>query len=272
MKKLIVFGLLGILLMHMNILNSQYNNCWRWETMKPGDLEEAIRTVPVAYLMVSPLEWHGDAMAFGTDPAVGTEIAEIAWHSTGGVLIPTLYIGSETEYKDWTSEGLTSYWGMEWVTREHNPGSLYISNNTFELVIRDMLYSIEKQGFKACVIVSGHGATEYIRILKEFEKRSADCPMRVIYSDLVGNDRPEEAEFPGSGDHADFAEASVLGAVDSTMIDLSIFGKSLRDQKIGLYEKNVPLIDYNKGRAYINFTAERIIETVNHFISTQNLD
>jgi creatinine amidohydrolase/Fe(II)-dependent formamide hydrolase-like protein len=270
MKRFIVVGIISIWFMQINILNSQVNNCWRYEKLKPGDLEKAIRTVPVAYMVVSPLEWHGDALAFGTDPAIGTEIADISWRATGGVLIPTLYIGSETEYKDWTSEGLTSYWGMEWVTKEHNPGSLYISNNTFEMVIRDMLYSIERQGFKACVVVSGHGATEYVRILHEFEKRSADRPMKVIYSDLVGKERPEETEFPGSGGHADFAEVSVLGAVDTSMINLNLFGKSQRDQKIGLYEKNVPLIDYKKGRASINFRAERIIETVNRFLASQN--
>jgi creatinine amidohydrolase/Fe(II)-dependent formamide hydrolase-like protein len=147
--------------------------------MKPGDLETAIKTVPVAYLVVSPLEWHGD------------EIAEIAWRSTGGVLIPTLYIGSETEYKDWTSDGLTSYWGMEWITKEHNPGSLYISNYTFELVMRDMIYAIEREGFKACVIVSGHGGTEYSLVLKQFEERSADSQMKIIYSNLIGKERTE---------------------------------------------------------------------------------
>jgi creatinine amidohydrolase/Fe(II)-dependent formamide hydrolase-like protein len=148
---------------------------------------------------------------------------------------------------------------MEWITKEHNPGSLYISNNTFEMVIRDMLYSIEKQGFKACVIVSGHGVTEYVRILQEFEKRSVDRPMKVIYSDLSGKERSEETEFPGSGGHADYAEASILGAVDSTMVDQSLFGKSQRDQRIGLYEK---------GRAYINSRAERIIKTVKQFLAT----
>jgi creatinine amidohydrolase/Fe(II)-dependent formamide hydrolase-like protein len=270
MKKLIVCSILSILFMHINMVNAQNINCWRWERLKPGDLERAIRTVPVAYLVVSPLEWHGDAMFFGTDPVIGTEIAEIAWRSTGGVLIPTLYIGSETEYKDWTSDGLTSYWGMEWITKEHNPGSLYLSNNTFELVMRDMIYAIEREGFKACVIVSGHGGTEYSLILKQFEERSAASPMKIIYSDLIGKERTEETEFPGSGGHADFAEASILGGADSTMVDKSIFGKSQRDQKIGLYEKNVNLINYEKGKAFINYRAELIIETVNQFLDKQN--
>ena len=42
-------------------------NCWRWEQMMPDDLLEAIDKVPVCYLVVSPLEWHAEAMSFGTD-------------------------------------------------------------------------------------------------------------------------------------------------------------------------------------------------------------
>jgi len=55
-------------------------------------------------------------------------------------------------------------------------------------------------------------------------------------------------------------------------VDKNIFGKSDRDHKIGLYERNVQLIDYTKGRASINKRAERIIETVNQFLATQNAD
>jgi creatinine amidohydrolase len=204
----------------------QSPNCWRWEKLKPSDLEWAVKTLPVAYFVISPLEWHGEAMSFGTDPVIGTEIAELAWKKTGGVLIPTLYVGSETEYKDWTSTGLTSFWGMEWNTKEKNPGSLYVSNYVIELLVRDMLALIEREGFKACVIVSGHGATEYTRILRSLENLYEDRPMKVFYSKLVELQRPAEIDFPGSGGHADFEEASILGAVDSTLIDKSLFGKS----------------------------------------------
>lgn len=260
----------------LNVAFSQTNNngktenpnCWRWEKLKPADLENAVKTLPVAYLVISPLEWHGEAMSFGTDPVIGTEIAEMAWKKTGGVIIPTLYLGSETEYKDWTSDGLTSFWGLEWTTKKKNTGSLYVSNYVVDLVLRDMLSFIEREGFKACVLVSGHGATEYSRILKEFEKRYADRPMKVFYSNLIMKTRPEGIDFPDSGGHADFAEASNLGAVDSTQVDKSIFGKSQRDQKIGLFDKNVGHIDYKKGRANINFRADRIAETVTQYIDS----
>ena len=246
----------------------QSPNCWRWEKLRPADLEKAVKILPVAYLVLSPLEWHGEALSFGTDPVIGTEIAELAWKKTGGVLIPTLYVGSETEYKDWTSTGLTSFWGMEWNTKEKNPGSLYISNYIVELLVRDVLALIEREGFRVCVIVSGHGATEYTRILKSFEDLYANRPMKVFYSNLVEMDRPADIDFPGSGGHADFEEASILGAVDPSLVDQSLFGKSERDRKIGLSDKNVNKIDYNKGRVYLNFRAERIAATVNQYLES----
>jgi creatinine amidohydrolase len=247
-------------------------NCWRWEKMMPKDLKIALSTVPVAYLVISPLEWHGEAMSFGTDPAIGTEVAEMAWRKTGGVLIPTLYLGSETEYKDIVSGEIVSYWGMEWATKEINHGSIYVGNHVVDLVHQDMLKQIEREGFKACVLVSGHGGWEYVKVLGEYEKRSADRPMKVFYRNLEEMKRPENLSFKGSGGHADFAEASNLGAVDPAQVDKSLFGKTAQDQKIGLYDKNVDKIDYEKGRAGINFRAERIALTVNKFLKSADIE
>ena len=239
------------------------DNCWRWQYMKPGDLQDALETVPVAYLVVSPLEWHADALAFGTDPIVGTTIAEKAWHETGGVMIPTLWIGTETEYHDFTETGYTSFWGMEWNTKEHNPGSLYISPTTFELLMREMLSFIEKEGFKYCVVVTGHGAIEHLRILGELEKQSEGRPMKILFRENMKKmDYPEDIRFTGSGGHADFAEASVIGSVDPALVDKDKFGKSERDRKVKILDENVGKIDYDKGWKSIEFRANRIIETV----------
>ena len=243
-------------------------NCWRWERLNPSGLEKAVKILPVAYLVISPLEWHGETLPFGTDPFTGTAIAEMAWERTGGVMIPTLYIGSETEYKDWTSGGLTSYWGMEWITKERNPGSLYVSNYVIELLVRDMLSMIEREGFKVCVLFSWHGATEYSRILKGLEESWEGEPMKVVYSNFVEVQRPEGIDFPGSGGHADYEEVSIMGAVDSTLVDLSLFGKSDRDRKIGLSDKNLDKIDYAKGRAFINYKVEQIVATVNRYLES----
>ncbi len=275
MKTHLLFLILvtGMSVMTLNPVKAQASKpsdppCWRWEQMKPADLKQALETVPVAYFVISPLEWHGDAMTFGTDPTIGTTIAEKAWKQTGGVIIPTIYLGSETEYKDWTSTGLTSFWGMEWATKEHNPGSLYVSNRVIQLVVEDMMAAVEREGFKACVIVSGHGATEYVRILKAIEDQYKNKPMKVFYAGLADLKRPDGIDFPGSGGHADYAEASNLGAVDSTLVDKSLFGKNERDRKVGILSENVNRIDYDKGMANINFRANRVAVTVNNFLDS----
>jgi len=96
---------------------------WRWEQMTPADLAEAIKTLPVVYLVVSPLEWHGEAISFGCDPLVGTTVAEQAWKKTGGVIIPTLYVGVETLYHGWSESDfkMTDYWGMELIPKNTIP-------------------------------------------------------------------------------------------------------------------------------------------------------
>ena len=246
-------------------LPADTSRCWRWERMKPGDLAVAVKTVPIAYLVVSPLEWHGEAMAFGTDPIIGMAIAEKAWRETGGVLIPTLYIGAETQYNDWTASGLTEYWGLEWNTKEHHPGSLYIRPTTLELVLREMLAFVEQEGFLTCVIVSGHGATEHVRILSDIEDRWRNRPMRVLYGDLParGNTdagRPRTPRFEGSGSHADLAEASNLGGVDSTLVDRSLFGVVPRDRTIKLLSENAGKIDFAKGAEGIASRASRLAD------------
>jgi creatinine amidohydrolase/Fe(II)-dependent formamide hydrolase-like protein len=208
-------------------------------------------------------------MVFGTDPIIGTTIAEKAWLETGGVMIPTLWIGTETEYHDFTETGYTPFWGMEWNTKEHNPGSLYISPVAFELLMRDMLSFIEKEGFKYCVVVTGHGAIEHLRVLGELEKQSEGRPMKILFREnLKKIDYPEEIRFPGSGGHADFAEASILGSVDPSLVDKDKFGKGERDRKVKILDENVGKIDYDKGWKSIEFRANRIIETVKAELAT----
>jgi creatinine amidohydrolase/Fe(II)-dependent formamide hydrolase-like protein len=238
------------------------SHCWRWEQLKPAELEQALKTVPVAYLVVSPLEWHGEAMSFGTDPVIGMAIAEKAWRKTGGVLIPTLYLGAETEYHDWSPKGLADYWGLEWNAKEHLPGSLYIRPTTLELVLREMLAFIEKEGFLTCVLVSGHGATEHVRVLKDIEERWQDRPMRVVYSKLPERKRSADMRYEGSGSHADFAEASNLGGVDPTMVDKGRFGVTERDRTIKLLSENAGKIDFDKGARVVASRAEQLAEAV----------
>jgi creatinine amidohydrolase/Fe(II)-dependent formamide hydrolase-like protein len=179
--------------------------------MRPSDLVEALKERPIAWLVVSPLEWHGEALSFGCDPEVAQTVADLAWGKTGGVRIPTMYLGVETDYEVWEGNVRVDYWGMELGTRERNPGSLYVRPLTLELVLRDQLYFLQREGFKLCVIVSGHGAEYHLAAILEVCRRYDRAPMRAVLFYPWDGELPAGLRFDGAGQHADFDEASVLG-------------------------------------------------------------
>lgn len=239
---------------------------WRWETMKPADLAEALRTRPVAWLVLSPLEWHGEAIAFCSDPLAGRTIAERAWEKAGGVLIPTLYIGVETQYKYWTEQGLQTRWGMELITKEHNPGSLYVRPITLELVLVDYLEAIQREGFKLAVVVTGHGGYEHVQVMREVCGRDWGDMKVVMWPGAHGEpELPAKLQIHHEHDtgHADVFEASVVGGIDPSLVDRAAFGVSERDRKAGLLSENAGAIDFEKGGGIVDFNAARLAEEVN---------
>jgi len=240
---------------------------WRWEQMRPDDMKEALKEKPVAWLLFSPMEWHGEAMSFGCDPFIGQTVVDLAWEKAGGVRVPSIYIGAETDYKYWGEKGLMSHWGLEQITEEHNPGSLYVRPITLQLVVEDYLYFLEREGFKLVVISTGHGATEHVKVIREVCGRYKDSPMKVVFAyGLRGARMPDELRFEGSGGHADFSEASLLGGIDPKYVDKTKFGVIERDRKVKLLKENVDKIDFEKGRKIIEFRAKQLGKTVTEIL------
>ena len=244
---------------------------WRYEYMCPAELEEAIKTRPIAWLVVSPLEWHGDALSFGCDPFVAQAIVDRAWEKLGGVRIPTLYLGVEIDYKIWEGTKRVDYWGMELGTKERNPGSIYVNPLTLELVLRDYLYFLQREGFKLCVVVSGHGTEDHLAVIRDVCSKYAKSSMRSVMWYDWANEPPAELRFEGAGQHADFDEASVLGGVDPNMVDKSRFGVVQRDRKVGLLQENAVKMDFDKGGKIIEFRATQLEKDINGILKEMNL-
>ena len=257
--------------MRMALENSKKH--WRYEFMRPADLREAVQTLPVAWLVLSPLEWHGEALSFGCDPAIGQKTCERAWELAGGVLIPTLYIGTGTNYKTFEPDkGLTDYWEMEIISHERHPGSLFVRPITLELVLRDYLHFLQREGFKLCVVVTGHGAIEHLQVIDEvcesynhLYSTGKGCLNTYFWKGANGP-IPEELLFPGAGGHADFNEASLLGGVNPDLVDKSRFATGSGDRKIGLSSENTGKIDFDKGRKCVEFSAEQLAGKVRDLV------
>jgi creatinine amidohydrolase len=240
--------------------------------MRPADLAEAVKERPIAWLVVSPLEWHGEALSFGCDPLVAQTVADLAWEKTGGVRIPTMYLGVETDYEIWEGGRRVDYWGMELGTRQQNPGSLYVRPLTLELVLRDQLYFLQRQGFRLAVIVSGHGAEDHLAVIRDVVGRYEKSPMRAVLFYGWDGEPPPELRFDGAGQHADFDEASVLGGADPAMVDRSRFGVVERDRNVKLLRENAGRIDFDRGRRIIEHRAGQLGKRVRAAASELGLE
>ena len=94
-KKLHIFEAKFASYGRVNLMYLGRSRAYRYEEMRPDQLLAEIERTGVAYLPIGPLEWLGPAMPFGTDPLTAKAVAEGAVKRTGGVLLPTLYFGTE---------------------------------------------------------------------------------------------------------------------------------------------------------------------------------
>jgi len=232
---------------------------WRWEEMFPSDMREALEEMPIAWVLFSPLEWHGEAMAFGTDPIIGQHVLDKAWKQVGGVRIPTVYVGAESDFK-YLDNGLKSHWGLEVITKDHNYGSIYSRPVTLQLVMEDYLYFLKREGFKMAVVSTGHGGTEHLIVMREVCERFNDESFKVVLPRR--GTIPEELRFESSGGHASVGELSLLGSIDPNLVDVDKYGVTEQDRKTNLLKEEKDNIDFEKAAKLIEFYANGMAEAI----------
>jgi creatinine amidohydrolase len=147
------------------------------ELLRPSEIIQAAKEAPVAYLPVGPLEWHGPHCNVGTDPLNAQEISRRAVQITGGLVFPTLFMGTERERSAGDLHALGFREG-DWVVGMDFPAnalpSLYVEEEALAVALREFLRLIPRWGVKLAVVVNGHGATNQLntiqRLVNEFNQ------------------------------------------------------------------------------------------------------
>src|SRR2546426_2934972 len=109
-----------------------------WEEIGWVDLETYLRRDDRAILPVGSCEQHGRHLSFATDYLIPTEIAKRVSARTGVPVTPTLCFGMSVHHMEF-------------------PGTLSLSPDTFMAVIRDLVESLYRHGFRRVLILNGHG-------------------------------------------------------------------------------------------------------------------
>jgi creatinine amidohydrolase len=145
--------------------------------MRPAEIAQAIVEAPVAYLPVGPLEWHGPHCNVGTDPLNAQYLAHEAVKITGGLVFPTLFLGTERERSAYDLNNL-GFPQDQWVVGMDFPAnplpSLYASEEVFAITLREYLRLISRWNVRLVVVVNGHGATNHLntidRLVNEYNQ------------------------------------------------------------------------------------------------------
>jgi len=133
----------------------------RYELLRPQQIIAARTRLPVAYIPIGPLEWHGPHLPYGTDMLHAYAMALEAARETGGVVLPPLPLGTET-YTDPERLRYQGFKGHERVMGIDFPGfpltSLYIEESAFGVIVREVVRGLKRQAFRVIGLVNGHGA------------------------------------------------------------------------------------------------------------------
>jgi creatinine amidohydrolase len=109
-----------------------------WEEIRWPDLEEFLRTDDRAIIPIGSCEQHGRHLPFATDYLIPTEIGRRVSARTGVPVTPPLCFGMSVHHMDF-------------------PGSITLSPDTFVAVVRDIVESLHRHGFRRLLLLNGHG-------------------------------------------------------------------------------------------------------------------
>jgi len=190
----------------------------RIQYLRPGEILSRKKAKSIIYLPIGPLEWHGPHCPLGVDAINAEQLALGAARITGGVVLPTLYMGTERERPPdilkWLGFGRNAFIeGMNFPKISFR--SFYFREEVFALVLRNYFRMVIDHGYRLLYVVNGHGATNHLNAIERLarEMNAGQKKTRILSLRIGGR------EFGGLG-HADASETAVMRYYDPALVDI----------------------------------------------------
>jgi creatinine amidohydrolase len=191
-----------------------------YELMRPDQVVAARDQTAVAFIPVGPLEWHGPHLPMGVDPMHAHEVAVRAAREVGGIVLPSMFAGTETVRPQTGAQSLRTLGlpedlyivGMDFPA--FSVKSTYFEESAFGIAVREVVQRVGESGFPNIVIVNGHGAVNHQAMLRRVAAEANRRPPNVIYH-LAFLPAPD-ARGPA---HAAFVETAVSLAMFPDSVD-----------------------------------------------------
>lgn len=173
----------------------------RWEEMTPSEFAAALAAKPVAYFPLGLLEWHGDHLPLGLDALKIHGICCRLAREIGGVVMPPSYHNRP---------GFGSF-----------IGTLTYSADLVTAMIQETLVQLEKCGFKAALVITGH----YGPVQVDTVKRAVAGFAAAGHTLRVWGGPEYEGLDPAPADHAGPWETSFALALFPELVSMDAFQK-----------------------------------------------
>ena len=181
-----------------------------YEELLPEEFVQRMQEMPVAYLPLGTLEWHGPHMPLGADGIQSKELFVRVAEKVGGVVLPILFMGPDRVFHDHEK----SFYGMD-INTEGALHTYYVQQ------LKGSAYWLEKAGVR---IVVGHGHGPSIHAFQELtEEAEEKYGLRIFTAWTYAED--EKLKY--QNDHAGANETSIVMAVRPDLVD---FGQVKEDE------------------------------------------
>src|SRR3989442_12537689 len=192
--------------------------------MRPADIVRERTRIPLVFIPVGPLEWHGPHLPLGTDGLHAHAVAVEVARRVGGGVLPTYFAGTETVLPTDQKPPSPGNFGFDNTERiigmdfpAHPVKSLYFEEGVFAVMVREILRLLKADGYRLLVIVNGHGAENHQRTLRRLAAEEAHPPdAQVVYTITFVPTVPAFSVI----DHAEKIETSIMMALMPDAVDV----------------------------------------------------
>ncbi|HEY3340899.1 MAG TPA: creatininase family protein [Anaerolineae bacterium] len=209
----------------------------QWERMLPAEFREAQKALPVIFLPLGTVEWHGEHNALGLDALKAHQLCVLAAQRAGGIVHPPVYGGMGGLDKPATVVLEGEY---EW------------DNHLLRPWLEKLCAEFQRQGFRAIILLTGHYGHNQQIVVREVAARMTER----LQIPVLGTPEYWLAQDVGYlGDHAGIGETSLLMYLHPELVKIERIRSDPEYGKTDEIEKGSSI---ELGRRYAETIIERL--------------
>ena len=209
----------------------------QWERMLPAEFRAAQAALPVVFLPLGTVEWHGEHNALGLDALKAHQLCVLAARRVGGVVHPPVYGGMG---------------GLDMPATVVMEGEYEWDNHLLRPWLEKLCAEFQRQGFRAVIILTGHYGHNQQITVREVGARMTER----LQIPVLGTPEYWLAQDAGYlGDHAGIGETSLLMHLHPELVKIERIRSDPDYGKTDAIEKGASA---ELGRRYAGLIVERL--------------